>query len=246
MTNMNNDFTHYDFSNLLDIDFRVNYYMKTSGENNEITIDLTNNQQLEYLIGKHGKIEFKPSMNYSNDLKKYLNLLKINGVGGNNDNFLMKWKPGDVSYGLDDVTIVKSRPITGGDNSIILPLNYVRHYPPTMIKIAQTDPIPFQNKIPTAVWRGVTTGYHNAGIRNKYKLPTYIDLWEKHEENYNDLQNYIKNDSIPSRFNLVNKYHNNPVVNVGFSAIVPDKIKSVLSGRRFKVKGNLTPKQLLK
>lgn len=73
---------------------------------------------------------------------------------------VLRYFPGDakVAYKLGDVTtvpdqprFVKSRPVTrDNDNqrSVLLKLNTVRHY------IRVTDPIPFDDKLPMAVWRG--------------------------------------------------------------------------------------------
>ncbi len=57
---------------------------------------------------------------------------------------------GDVTRVPDRPTIVKSRPIDGDNaNSVVLNLNKLRHFD------LVDDPIPFEAKRPSAVWRGI-------------------------------------------------------------------------------------------
>lgn len=64
---------------------------------------------------------------------------------------------GDNADPLPEPTIVKSRPI-GDKNGILLPLNFPRHWSLNIEDIKKWD-IPWEKKRPTAIWRGVTTGY---------------------------------------------------------------------------------------
>jgi hypothetical protein len=61
---------------------------------------------------------------------------------------------GDVTHVPDRPTVVKSRPIAGENaNSVLLKLDRLRHFK------WSSDPLPFRDKAPAAVWRGTA---HNS------------------------------------------------------------------------------------
>ena len=226
--------TDYDYSKLQDVNFRTNYYFKA---NDKIKIELTINDLISYknLAGIHHKIEFKKCQNYAIDMRRYLK-------SSTNSNILMLWKPRDVSWKLDEGFISKSRPLDG-ENNILLPLNYIRHYPANEIRLACNDGIPFRNKIKSAVWRGAITGFENLGIRSKFNLNT--NIWNGDVLKYDDIKQFSTNNSIPSRFNLVNRYYNSPLVNVGFVGM-PTYMVNFITNRRYKIKNKIVPSNLLK
>lgn len=224
----------YNFNKILNIDFRTNYYFKNK---EKIKIELTVNDLIHNkdLIGIHHKIEFKQCHYYADDMKKNLGLC-------NNPNFLMLWKPRDISWKLGKGYISKSRPING-ENNILLLLYHIRHYPEQQIKLACNDKISFKNKIKTAVWRGAITGFENVAIRSKFNLET--DIWNNDKLKYNDINEFVLNKNIPSRFNLVNKYYRSSVVNVGFTN-GPNYMIKYIGDYRYKIKNRLRPEHLLR
>jgi hypothetical protein len=94
----------------------------------------------------------------------YIDLMRV--AKGFGQNFRINTLFGDITHVPDTPTIVKSRPIAGDrKNSVLLPLDAFRHF------YLPSDPLPFGEKKPSAVWRGsinnelrrraVETHYHS-------------------------------------------------------------------------------------
>lgn len=66
-----------------------------------------------------------------------------------NANFKVNYAFGDIDTNQENLTIVKSRPIQNNGNSVLLPLDKLRHF--NFIK----DTISFKDKKDEIVWRGV-------------------------------------------------------------------------------------------
>lgn len=76
---------------------------------------------------------------------------------------------GDICHVPDAPTVVKSRPVTGNnENSVLMKLDQLRHFNWT------SDPLPFRDKKPTAVWRGTPlTEERRQFVRMFYNHPTF-------------------------------------------------------------------------
>jgi hypothetical protein len=109
---------------------RVNYY-NSSNENSTIKEGIS----LKDVIKKNHKSMY------------YYDFMKIGRYF--NQNLKVSFTFGDVDTNVESISFVKSRPINHNGNSVLLPLDSLRHF--YFIK----DSKPFSEKKNEAVWRGV-------------------------------------------------------------------------------------------
>jgi hypothetical protein len=118
----------------------------------------------------------------------------------------IRFEFGDNTARLATPTVVKSR-LIGDANGVLLPFNRNRHWSMTLADVAAQD-VPWYEKRPAAVWRGVTTG----------ACPGTADEFERHP-----------------RTQLVMRWHScaNPSIDVGYSGIVQgkDSMKPFVKGK---------------
>ncbi|MFY0629393.1 MAG: lipopolysaccharide biosynthesis protein [Flavobacteriaceae bacterium] len=94
-----------------------------------------------------------------------------------NPNFKFNYLFGDVDRNLERPTFVKSRPIHDNENSVLLPLNGLRHF--NFI----TDKKSFQDKKYGIVWRGVIHKENRRILFEKHFGKQHIDIGSSKEKN---------------------------------------------------------------
>ncbi len=117
----------------LENDFHISAQALTANE-------LWSNQKITFYKNVIKKNKIKKRTTYFFDLYEHLRYFPVKAK--------VDYKFGDITNTFKTPTIVKSRPILGSKNSIVLKLNKIRHF--HFIK----DKNQFKDKINRAVWRG--------------------------------------------------------------------------------------------
>lgn len=130
---------------LEDLSSRINYYNRIEKpfrlEENALNLKALFYDQFKKFNGKIFKKEkIKKRTTYFFDLYNYLSYFP--------SFFRVRYKFGDITEEFTSPTIVKSRPINGNQNSVIMKLNQVRHF------YFIEDRKKFIEKKNMAVWRG--------------------------------------------------------------------------------------------
>ncbi|MCL7763072.1 lipopolysaccharide biosynthesis protein [Polaribacter sp. Z014] len=108
-----------------------------------------------------------------------------------NQNLVVKFLFGDVDTNVASPTFVKSRPINHNGNSVLLPLNKLRHF--NFID----DTTPFSDKKDEIVWRGITHKENRKLLVEKFKnrkgfniLPIFLK--DKNKTNFISIKEQLK------------------------------------------------------
>lgn len=139
----------------MDVQSRVHRYL--GGERKEPTVLVYNSlpEMGRPLIYNYTDLQgksFPPSKtSYYQDMTRSIHYLPHL----HNKDFL--FYPHDRVEGFEVPTLVKSRPISGYNQSILFNLNYTRHFA-DVYKLKDMD-IPYEEKKNVLVWRGADTGY---------------------------------------------------------------------------------------
>lgn len=117
--------------------------------------------------------------------------------------------PHDRVEGFDVPTLVKSRPITGYNKSILFNLNYLRHFA-DVYKVDGLD-VPYEQKKDVLVWRGADTGY-GFGNDIPYRPVSRQTLVETYSDYKGDsidvgLTNLSVNNNMTSKDNTNHPFH---------------------------------------
>lgn len=106
-------------------------------------------------------IQLKKVTRKNNISTYYYDFMKIGRYF--NTNFKIEYAFGDIDTNQENLTIVKSRPINNNGNSVLLPLDKLRHF--NFIE----DTISFKNKKNEIVWRGVIHKENRELLVKKFK-----------------------------------------------------------------------------
>ena len=136
-----------------DLCFRVNYYNK-----------VTHGFSLDPAAVATAKIAIKHSYYYY-DLKEYTKCF--------DSSLRLEYLFGDVTHVPPRPTIVKSRPIGGGNqNSVIMKLDKLRHFH----MFARRDKTPFREKASRAAWRGALNSSARQSLVDRYSASARHDI----------------------------------------------------------------------